>query len=291
MTDNKAGRHGGKSKLDFSLSVRAAEAIYRSPLDAAGGLAVIGSGRQHARHVVKRRKLPSFAVVLVERGRGFLETAGVRRDIEGPALFWLFPNRLHSYGPDESGWDERWALFGGSFTRDFIRLRLIAERHPVVALRHVEEVARLFASLHADLINDTPLGQASAASALHHIVISAAREVSAAASERQVDAGDIVEILRGRALQPLDLAAFAVEHGMSPATLRRRFVSETGLPPKAFQLRVRMDQAKQLLATSDEKIESIAARIGIDDPFYFSRLFRERESCSPSQFRARYRRM
>ncbi|MDF0697189.1 AraC family transcriptional regulator [Rhizobium sp. MC63] len=272
--------------------MRAAEAIYRSPLDAAGGLTVTGSGRQHACHAVKGRRLPSFAVVLVERGQGFLETAaGGRRHIEGPALFWLFPNRRHSYGPDEGGWDERWALFDGSFTRDFVRLRLIAERQPVVALRHVEEVVRLFASLHVDLINDTPLGQASAASALHNIVISAAREASAAASGGRVDAGDIIEMLRGRALQPLDLAAFAVEHGMSPATLRRKFVAETGLPPKAFQLRVRMDHAKQLLATSDEKIETIAARIGIDDPFYFSRLFHARESCSPSQFRARYRRM
>ena len=126
------------------------EAIYRSPLGAAGGLAVTGSGRQHAHHAVRDRKLPSFAVVLVERGQGFLETAaGGRQNVAGPALFWLFPNRVHSYGPDEAGWDERWALFEGSFTRDFVRLRLIAERHPVVVLRHLEEMTRLFAQLHA----------------------------------------------------------------------------------------------------------------------------------------------
>lgn len=270
------------------------EAIYRSPLGAAGGLAVIGSGRQHARHAVTDRKLPSFAVVLVERGQGWLESAASGRlGLTGPALFWLFPNRVHSYGPDEGGWNERWALFEGSFTRDFVRLRLIAERHPVVDLHHLDEMVRLFAKLHTDLLDDTNLGQASAASMLHRIVISAARQAANGAAGRRHERPDmavVVETLRQRAMQPLDLAAFAAEHGMSPATLRRRFTLETGLPPKAFQLRARMDHAKQLLATTDEKIETVAAMIGVDDPFYFSRVFHEREGCSPREFRTRYRR-
>ncbi|NNH80910.1 AraC family transcriptional regulator [Rhizobium laguerreae] len=274
--------------------MRDAEAIYRTPLGAAGGLAVTGSGRQHARRAVTDRKLPSFAVVLVERGRGWLETAASGRlSLTGPALFWLFPNRVHSYAPDGDGWDERWALFEGSFTRDFVRLRIIAERHPVVALHHLDEMVRLFGKLHADLLDDTNLGQASAALMLHRIVISAARRASGAADRRQerLDMADIVETLRRRAMQPLDLAAFAAEHGMSQATLRRRFTLETGLPPKAFQLRARMDHAKQLLATTDEKIETVAAMIGLDDPFYFSRIFHEREGCSPREFRARYPRV
>lgn len=270
------------------------EALYRSPLGAAGGLAVTGAGRQHVRHTVMERKLPSFAVVLVERGQGWLETAASGRlSLSGPALFWLFPNRVHSYGPDEGSWDERWALFEGSFTRDFVRLRLIAERHPVVALHHLDDVTRLFASLHADLLDDTNLGQASAAMMLHRIVIATARQASGAADRRQgrPDMAEIVETLRRRATQPLDLVAFAAEYGMSPATLRRRFTLETGLPPKAFQLRARMDQAKQLLATTDEKIETVAAMVGLDDPFYFSRVFHEYEGCSPREFRARYTRI
>ncbi|MCW1412264.1 AraC family transcriptional regulator [Rhizobium sp. 1AS11] len=273
--------------------MRNAEAIYRTPLAAVGGLVVTGSGKQQARRAVTDRKLPNFAVVLVERGQGWLETAASGRlSLVGPALFWLFPNRVHSYGPDEGGWDERWALFEGSFTRDFVRLSLMIERQPVVALHHLDEVARLFASLHADLLDDTNLGQASAALMLHRIVMSAARQASGAADQRRdrPDMAEIVETLRQRAMQPLDLTAFAAEHGMSPATLRRRFTLETGLPPKAFQLRVRMDHAKQLLATTDEKIETIAAVVGLDDPFYFSRVFHEREGCSPREFRARYTR-
>ncbi len=280
--------------LDFSLKMTSTtHAIYRSPLAAAGGLAVTGSGRQHAMHAVKARKLPSYAVVLVESGQGFLETdAGGRRSVKGPALFWLFPNRQHSYGPDAQGWSERWALFEGSLVRDFLRLRLISEQNPLTALRNLDNVQRLFGSIHDDLIEDTNLSRAAASSALHQIVILAARQASQIApSPRQgSDISEIIEALRQRATKTLDMAAFAAEYGMSPATLRRKITAEVGLPPKGFQLRVRMDRAKELLTMTDDKIEIIASKVGFDDPFYFSRLFHERENCTPRDFRARYRR-
>ena len=77
---------------------------------------------------------------------------------------------------------------------------------------------------------------------------------------------------------------------MSSATLRRKFALHTGVSPKAFQLRVRLDLAKQLLAATDSPVETVAAAVGIQDAFYFSRLFRNRENCSPSEFRRRHMR-
>ncbi|MGV1791073.1 helix-turn-helix domain-containing protein [Rhizobium sp. A37_96] len=273
--------------------MRATDAIYRSPLAAAAGLAVTGSGRQHAMQAVRARKLPSYAVVLVEKGQGFLETeVGGCLGVKGPALFWLLPNRQHSYGPDAEGWSERWALFEGSLVRDFLRLRLINEQNPVIDLRNLDRVQRLFGSIHADLLEDTNLARASAAASLHQIVILAAQQASQARPlvPEGPDMAAIVEVLRRRATQPLDMAAFAAEYGMSPATLRRKVTAEVGLPPKGFQLRIRIDHAKELLATTDDKIETIASKIGFEDAFYFSRLFHERENCTPREFRARYRR-
>jgi len=86
------------------------------------------------------------------------------------------------------------------------------------------------------------------------------------------------------------LAAFAQDFGISAATLRRRFIAATGLPPKALQLRLRIDRAKELLATTDAPIEQIARTVGFEDSFYFARLFLGRESLTPSEFRRRHQR-
>jgi AraC-like DNA-binding protein len=273
-------------------------ALYRSAPAAIGGLSATGIGRHRVTQAITARKLPEFAVVLVEDGQGWLETkAGGRQAVEAPALFWLFPGKTHSYGPDASGWLERWALFDGVLTRDFTRLRLIAEDAPVVRLGDLDEMQRLFDRLHGELSLDTVLSQAEAAATIHCIVVRAARQLADRINcERDpglggaADIGPIIDELRRCACDPVDLDAFASKFGMSPATLRRRFALAAGMSPKAFQLRARLDRAKQMLAATDSSIQSIAAAIGIHDAFYFSRLFRHRENCSPSEFRARHNR-
>jgi AraC family transcriptional regulator of arabinose operon len=267
-------------------------ALYRSPLSGIGGLAITGFGQHSVKSPVRPRILPGFAVVLVERGAGWLQTERTGRlEFSAPALFWLFAHRRHTYGPNEHGWDERWALFNGELVQNFIRLRLMSEEAPLVHLRDLGEMQRLFGSLHTEMLDDTALGQASAASTLHRIVIRVARQASA--PEKQpigTDMAPVIDALRNRALENLDLADFAAQHGMSPATLRRKFLTATGLSPKAYQLRLRIDRAKELLATGELSVEAIASTVGIEDAFYFARLFRDREDCSPSEFRRRYRR-
>jgi AraC-like DNA-binding protein len=48
-----------------------------------------------------------------------------------------------------------------------------------------------------------------------------------------------------------------------------------------------MARARQLLITSDHTVAEIAASVGYQDPFYFSRQFRAVNGVSPREFRAR----
>jgi len=279
-------------RLDFSLMPDRHYALYRSPPAAMAGLSVTGIGRHRVSRVIVERKLPDFAAVLVEEGQGWLETrAAGRQAIVAPSLFWLFPGKTHSYGPDDAGWSERWALFSGVLTRDFTRMRLIAEQAPVVAVSDLGGLQLLFDRLHAQLSLDSAFSQAEAAATLHGLVLHAARQATGrSASGAGSDFQRAIDNLRARAAEPLDLEAFAAQFAMSPATLRRKFARHTGLSPKAFQLRIRLDLAKQLLVASDSPVETVAAAVGINDAFYFSRLFRDREACSPSEFRRRHKR-
>lgn len=52
---------------------------------------------------------------------------------------------------------------------------------------------------------------------------------------------------------------------------------------------LRMERAKELLATSDRKLAGIAMEIGYSDPNYFSHVFKKREGISPTEYRRRRR--
>lgn len=264
-------------------------AISYRPLHSGALLSVTEVGQQTVRSMIERRTLKVFAAVLVESGRGTLETLpSGRQAIVAPSLLWLVPGVEHSYGPTPgTAWDERWILFGGRLAEEWLATGMLASASPVVALRDSSEVPRLFGELHAAAAMRAQAGDAIASGIVPYLVARARLEARRDAEDAAP--GDAaVRALREEALRPLDLAAFAARFGMSPATLRRRFLAATGVPPKVFQLRLRIDRAKELLATSDRPIGQIAAEVGFDDSFYFARLFLQRENCTPTEFRHRH---
>jgi AraC-like DNA-binding protein/ActR/RegA family two-component response regulator len=69
------------------------------------------------------------------------------------------------------------------------------------------------------------------------------------------------------------VGALARSVGISTDYLSRVFRVEIGIPLRRYLTRVRLEAARQLLLESNLKLETIAARVGLEDASYFSRLF------------------
>ena len=67
--------------------------------------------------------------------------------------------------------------------------------------------------------------------------------------------------------------------------LHRLFKSVTGTSIQNYLLDYRVRQACILLKTTDLSVRSIAHTTGYADPLYFSRIFRQKMGCSPSEYR------
>ncbi len=73
--------------------------------------------------------------------------------------------------------------------------------------------------------------------------------------------------------------------GISEESLRRLCQRHLGRPPLAHLTHLRMRFAADLLGSSDEKIASIAARVGYGDAFAFSNAFKRELGVPPSRLR------
>lgn len=72
---------------------------------------------------------------------------------------------------------------------------------------------------------------------------------------------------------------------LSPSYLSQLLKKETGLAFVQWLTARRMDRARELLVHSEERISSIAHRVGFPDEAYFSRRFHQRFGTSPREYR------
>jgi AraC-like DNA-binding protein/ABC-type enterochelin transport system substrate-binding protein len=69
--------------------------------------------------------------------------------------------------------------------------------------------------------------------------------------------------------------------GLSPAAFSRIFRKKTGLLPIEYLTRMRIAEAKKLLAQEDSRVKEVSAAVGFRSEFYFSRTFQRIVNVSP----------
>jgi len=88
--------------------------------------------------------------------------------------------------------------------------------------------------------------------------------------------------------EPAPVAAMVRLCELPERTFKRRFQKATGLSPLEYVHTLRLEEAKQMLETSDEPVEAIANAVGYEDAGFFGRLFKRKVNLSPMQYRRRF---
>jgi AraC-like DNA-binding protein len=82
----------------------------------------------------------------------------------------------------------------------------------------------------------------------------------------------------------ISIGKFASNMNVSKSTLCRKIKSFTGLSPCQFIQKIRIKNARKLLATNKYRISEVAYKVGFGDPKYFSRCFKIEFGVAPSEF-------
>lgn len=119
----------------------------------------------------------------------------------------------------------------------------------------------------------------------------ARRQAEPAAPARVIDGvvARATQLLRTDLKRHWTVAELARAVGVSRAVLARRFVAALGEPPQRWLTRLRLERAAELLGSSDDGLALVAAVVGYDSEFAFSRAFRREFGVAPGAYRRRLR--
>jgi len=83
----------------------------------------------------------------------------------------------------------------------------------------------------------------------------------------------------------LNLEELAKLSNLSLTSFKREFKKEFNDSPNQYFNRKKIEKAKELLSITKLSVAEIAYEVGFNDPYYFTRLFKQKSGCSPSHFR------
>jgi AraC-like DNA-binding protein len=279
------------------LGLRAipAHVALRFPCEKSLGLHVVMQGpvHLHAPTMAEPLALATGDVAFMARGCDHALSVG-------PSLAGLQPQTIsHELGPVEPGSS---VVVGGAYQLWNTPLHpLFAELPPWTVLRAHERPRlgplALAAGLMEQEIRAAEPGTDTLVQALLDMVFTyALREIalerghgghgwSHAVRDPQVRRA--LTLMHERSAHPWTLDDLAQQAGLSRTALAERFRDAMGDTPLNHLRVLRMQRAMRLLAETDHKLEAVAAEVGYQDAFSFSKVFKRTVGLTPKAFRQR----
>ncbi len=223
-------------------------------------------------------------------GAGWCELGGRRRTIGAGELLAIPPNASHAYGADEKRpWSIYWVHAAGAGLKSLLDELGTTVEGPSFLLGLDPQLTALF----EEVIDVLDHGYTSshllyASRTLGHLlglmIWHRQQKWEGSPKPRQSMAQSIAYMKRHlhQRLRVADLASLA---NLSIPHYSALFRKHTGYSPMDYFIRLRMHQACRLLDNTDMSVKEVAATLGYDDPFYFSRLFKALNDISPSDYR------
>ncbi|MFI6319120.1 AraC family transcriptional regulator [Nonomuraea sp. NPDC050556] len=248
------------------------------------GLVCLGVGHQDGRlPTVGPRTMQNHVAVVVTQGKGwFRQNDEPVVEVVAPAVIWLFPGVQHHYAAHDPGWTEWFVDFTGPAVTAYAELGFLDPVNPVTPLTSAEGVSHAIGRIAQACRRRSPYLEVETSAIVHEVLVA----LRHARADEDPHGDPVLASLARDACLPISVAEHAKRLGMPLADLRLAVRRLAGCSPKDYVLSIRLNRAKDLLATADLSVASISRRVGYDDPAYFTRIFTRRVGMPPTEFRA-----
>lgn len=239
----------------------------------------------------KGRVLNEYQLLYITEGEGVFNSAHAKDvPLKAGDLFLLFPGEWHTYYPTgKHGWKSYWIGFKGKNVDDRVKAGFLSVDKPIYHVGFSADVIRLYEEAYKRAQEEAPYLQQILAGIVNHLVglmYALERSMELSKDHTRVDMINLARLRIRESLEvDLTIQQVAEELGVSYSNFRKLFKEFTGISPALYQQDLRLQRAKELLATTTLSIKEIAYRLRFESPDYFSSKFKIKTGKKPSEFR------
>ncbi|UJF32559.1 AraC family transcriptional regulator [Paenibacillus hexagrammi] len=267
-----------------------------NPHTSTGELSVLfsGEGRPVPLHKMGPAVHDYYLIHTVLSGKGTFTQLDQTYTCTTGDSFIIFPGELFSYEADaHEPWHYVWVALTGRSALPTLSVLGASPANPIISGSNTKKIRHLYRRLFSCFPQTAPPAVEDMESAgwlrllLHELANAErnpwpAQSAHESAGHRQV--GQAIRYLELQFTQSVSIEQLARTVGYHRTHFCKMFKQVTGYSPMQYLLKIRMERAEQLLATS-MTIDQVAASVGYNDALYFSKLFHKWSGSAPTVFR------
>jgi AraC-like DNA-binding protein len=240
------------------------------------------------RTVAEGRVLKEFQLVYITKGKGIFHAEGKTCNVQSGNIMLILPGMKHAYKPDyETGWHEHWVGFNGDHFRQLMEKGILSKERTFFRTGSGDTLVPVFDNIIEEIRTQKPLFQLKACAGIFSIL------AEVLSSERRIEQPNYYQkltdcaksLMKNNVLGTIDVPSIACQIGISTSRLNDVFKKYTGMTPYQYFIQIKINKAESLLADEDVSVQYAASKLGFEDPYYFSRLFKNKTGIAPSKWR------
>lgn len=271
--------------------VRDADYFYfdaHSPAD--DGLGIVCGGHEFcaADFELRRTNYPYWFVIYTVAGQGEVNTQGHTQTLQAGTLSGMAPGTSHHYSCDPARpMEQYFATFCGPDAGVLFAISGLNQHHAL----HMSEAPlclELFEDFMQTGLDHALHAQTICGAYLKIILMKAAAELTGTSLSYSgamltfQDCRRYINRHYQKIKGPGEVAQACQVDVRYLAALFKRFST---VSPYQYLMRLKLNRAADLLLTTSLSVKEIATYVGFEDPYHFSRNFKQFHTCSPKQYR------
>jgi AraC-like DNA-binding protein/mannose-6-phosphate isomerase-like protein (cupin superfamily) len=241
-------------------------------------------------HRQRPRGTEGHIIIYCVSGKGKARIEEQAYTISAGEFILLPANKAHEYSADENHpWTIYWVHFAGTNSENFIHMMIQKMGTPVFPISFQENRLKLFEEIYSNLEKGYSIDNICYASlGLQYFLASCCFDTNynLQSKKEKNDSIDLcITYMQKNIKRTLTLGEIAGAANLSPSHITTLFKKKTGFTLIEYFNQMKTQKACQYLLFTNLRINEIASRLGIDDPYYFSRMFTKIIGKSPLQYR------
>ena len=235
-----------------------------------------------------------YLIHLVLSGKGTYKVGGEVWHLQAGDLFLIKPSQLIVYAADsEDPWEYCWVGFNGACANKLAAQLPFTDLAPIHHARDSRALEDAMMNIyHARGLE--PQDEAAMVGYLYLFISELMKETREAEPHSTSSSSQYVlnaiKYIQFNYSHDISINDVAKSVGVSRSHLYRVFMSNVGKSPIDYLTEYRINEACNLLRSSNLSIAEVAISVGFFDQFYFSRVFKKAVGIPPSKYLAAYAR-